>query len=133
QKFNNYMKDYQQRVQALVDKGQLEAAKKFAEIVRQKIVELVRKQPSYAELTESAIAEWTSKVNYIQKQMEEKQDLREEVFEYQIAGSQLLSEIHAYMNGGRDREASLAIEKFLREFPDHPDIDVVKKRREELD
>jgi len=51
----------------------------------------------------------------------------------ELEGDRLISEIRGFMNSGLLQEASNSIEKFFREFPNHPELNLVRSFREEMD
>ncbi|PIR23625.1 MAG: hypothetical protein COV44_01830, partial [Deltaproteobacteria bacterium CG11_big_fil_rev_8_21_14_0_20_45_16] len=132
-KFETYMTNYQTQVQGYMEKGDLEAAKNFAEIVKQKIITLVQKQPAFASLTEGALAEWSSKIKFIESKIEERKQNQNLSQAKEADGDKLILDIRAFMNSGRVYESSLAIEKFLANYPKHPDVEMVKGYRQEID
>jgi len=132
-KFESYMTNYQTQVQGYMEKGELEAAKSFAKIVEQKIIILVQKQPAFASLTEGALAEWSSKIKFIESKIEEKKKNQNLTQAKEADGNKLILDIRAFMNSGRVYESSLAIEKFLANYPNHPDVEMVKAYRQEID
>jgi|GEM_PF-4291617 len=133
QKFVNYMNLFNKRVQDLIANNQLKTAKKFAETVKQRILELVQKQPAFGSLAESAIAEWSSRLKSIEQKTKEQNTQDHAAVKKQEEGDKLIMEIRSYMNNGRVNEASQEVEKFLRDYPHHPDINVVKSFRKEID
>lgn len=132
-KFENYMTDFQSRADALIDELKFADALSFARTVKTRVIDLIRKQPSFEPLAESAIAEWSSKIRFLESKVEEQKQLAVENKQKIVEGDRLITEIRSYMERGQVHEASMAVERFFREFSDHPEIQMVRNFRMQLD
>lgn len=133
QKFNDFMISFQERVDKMIDENKYQQALDFSKLVRERVMAVVKTKPAVQPLAEGALAEWTSKIRFLEKKLEESQEMSQKVDTKIIQGDQLIAEIRGYMDAGRVNEASLTIERFFREFPDHPDQALVQRLREEID
>lgn len=137
QKFNEYMSKFQNTIQEMMDGEKYSQALEYAGKVKSGIIELIREQPSYQTMAESAIAEWTAKEKFLKERIQERDEQKKEVDDMVVKGDQLLLEIKAKMSGPgmtkQINEASRLVERFFREFPHHPDLNIAQQYRSEID
>lgn len=133
QKFFSYMQNFQEQTQKLIDIGELEAARSFAQVVKEKTLELIREQPAFGTFAESAVAEWSAKIEFLDRQIAKNHERKYEVDKMLAEGDQKIEEIKRDMDAGRVYEASLQIDEFFKNYPDHPRVNEVKRYALEID
>src|SRR5690606_8664608 len=97
------------------------------------IFDLIKKKPAFAQFAESAIAEWTSRIESLDRKIAERDAVKAKKDERVEKGNEELAKIRSFMDQGRVYEASLAIDKFVKEFPTHPDVEQAKAYQAEIE
>lgn len=130
--FVRVMNDHRKRVEEYIKAGRLDSAIDLAKKVQERIVSLVNKRPEFSDFASAAIAEWKSKVSYLQrKQTEEKKERREERIAYKNSLKELEAIIQTY-HRGEFTEALAQADQFQKKYPDHQKIDRIDEIKRQI-
>lgn len=132
EKFARYMTDFQTKIEGFIEKGHLRAAHSLANKVKEGILDLVRDEPAFAPLAESAVAEWRAKADQIQRKIRERDSQKRQVSQMISKGKEALAKIKKLLDRGKVYEASIESQNFLENYPDHPQVAEVEAIQQEI-
>ena len=131
--FYSYMKTYQDRTEELLEAQKFDLALQFIDDIRAAIIELSRAGAQYGDLVGSALKEWSSKKEQIERKLKEQERQNTEKSKFVLAGEKKLEEVRDQLNVGKVHEAQRMLQKFLEEFPQHPERENAERLQAEIE
>jgi len=131
--FVGYMKEYQQSFDMLVEQERFSDAIAQAEIVNERISEVVQQFPHFANYAEPYIADWRARISQAEAILVERREERDRYREMLAEGREILMKARDYMDLGQASNADKQLDQFLARYPEHPDRPIAKDYKSQIE
>jgi pSer/pThr/pTyr-binding forkhead associated (FHA) protein len=132
-KFYEYVDTYDRNHEELMLEKRYPQALAFAKLVRQKLSDLIRLEPSFEKLTRPEMEKWDRRIAQIETKVKSVKRDEEQVAEKQALADKELTSIKLHLDIGDVATARNEIENFLKKYPDHPQVLEVLQLKKDME
>ncbi|MBN8553819.1 MAG: FHA domain-containing protein [Deltaproteobacteria bacterium] len=132
QQIDNYLSDYQKRVEGDISKGRIASAIQFAKLVHERILLLVQKDARFEKVGKIEAANWEEKIKNLEKMQIDSQRRQAQAKIANQDADRLLRSIKTNLDMANTSQARNEIDEFIKKYPNHSSTREVSALRQEM-
>lgn len=130
--FVKIMMQHNKTFEEYVSAQDFEGAKDYATKLLERLDNLVKQKPQFAEYVTSAVTEWRGKQRQMNQSIEERSKRRALIAKQEEKGADLIAEINQLFLAKRYSDSLRKTNEFIKAYPDHGDIANMEGLRDDL-